>query len=637
MRKSTPPHEFSFEQETQVETKNSLMSLVHSKQEQRIEHPKDHYKRRRYLGLIRNAYVITTAVIISTSASSSTSVSAFSSRGLALWKARPMTSIHPSQHEGEMCPSFLAFETNHYALLNDSKRPSIRMSSGPLMASHATNSNKNSSEGNQGQNKKRNKRQRKASSGNKRKTLIVATAATPLSPRKPRSSKHNNTTTRKHSIVNKNNDITISTSTNSNSNSNDSKYSKKFIRQEAIDYLLSDDADDDDDDDYNMKSQNEDQGNELADKINFQKLSDEAKFTTTLALRSTKKNKVTASVKETGNDTMSHYLKSMGSHELLRKEDEVILGRQVQIFVKWEALRLELEEEFLRTPTYAEWANKIGTTVPELKKQIRRSQRAKAALIEANLRLVVMLARQSMKSNRNKSEISFQDACQEGIIGLAKACEKFDPEKGFRFSTYANWYIKRFVNENVLDQSRSMKIPYHVAMKINQIQITEVTLKKDLGRRPTDEEIAKKLDISLEHLEFYREKSLKAFSLDKSITPKSGKGSSASYGGAGNNEGGGAFTINDTIGDPSSNPTETVNKQMLRDDVKRLITTLSPREQAVIRLRFGVDDGRPRTLDHIAQKFGVTVEKIRKVESRALLKLKQPYRSNTVKCYISDL
>ena len=269
-----------------------------------------------------------------------------------------------------------------------------------------------------------------------------------------------------------------------------------------------------------------------------------------------------------------------------------------------------------------------------MKKQIRRSQRAKAALIEANLRLVINIARQSMKSG--KTEISFQDACQEGIIGLTKACEKYDPEKGFRFSTYANWYIKRSVNENVIDQSRTVKLPYRVAMKINQIQITEVTLKDELGRKPTDQEIADKLEITVENLEFFRQKSHKAFSLDKSVSSKGGKGSSASSGGNGDGSNGG-LTITDTIRDPSSEPTELISKQMLRDDVRRLITTLSPREQAVIRLRFGVDDEKPRTVDYIANKFNVSKEKIKKVETRALLKLKQPFRSNAVKCYISDI
>lgn len=401
-----------------------------------------------------------------------------------------------------------------------------------------------------------------------------------------------------------------------------------FIQKEAIDFILNDDDEDED----------SDIANQIAEKNNFSKMSDEAKFKATMAIRknsgaSVKAPILRASVKETGNDTMSHYLKSMGNHELLRKEDEIILGRQVQIYVKWEASRQDLEDRLMRTPTYAEWANEVGTTASELKKQIRRSQRAKSALIEANIRLVVSLARKSIKSG--KTEVSFQDACQEGIIGLAKACEKFDPEKGFRFSTYANWYIKRCVNENVIDQSRTVKLPYRVAMKINQIKITEVTLKDELGRKPTDQEVADKLEISIENLLFYRQKSLNAFSLDKTVSSKSGKGSSASTGGQGT--GGSGLTVTDTIRDPSSNPSELVSNEMLQNDVRRLITTLSPREQAVIRLRFGVDDGKPRSVDDIAEKFKVSREKIKKVEGRALLKLKQPFRSNSVKCYISDL
>lgn len=297
---------------------------------------------------------------------------------------------------------------------------------------------------------------------------------------------------------------------------------------------------------------------------------------------------------------------------------------------------MELEETLLRTPTFAEWASFLDVTVPDLKKQIRRSQRAKAALIEANLRLVVTLARQAMKGNFNRSDISFADACQEGIIGLTKACEKFDPDKGFRFATYANWWIKRGVMESVANQGRMVKVPYNVVMKINQIQIAEVTLKNTLGRKPSDTELAERLEFTLDELNFYRQKSNSAIALDKQIRSKSGKGSKAGTGNTANDK---SNTIADAIQDPNQSPTEAASTQMLKDDVRRLVTTLSPREQAVIRMRFGLDgdDAIPKSHKYIAQRFNVPIEKIRKVESSALLKLKQPYRSNTVKCYISDI
>lgn len=409
---------------------------------------------------------------------------------------------------------------------------------------------------------------------------------------------------------------------------------KQYINQETLQYFLNDDGSEDH---HGTEDDSVEAANQVADKDRFSKMSDEAKFKATLALkRSTTTvttTKVRASVKETGNDTMSHYLKSMGGHELLRKEDEEVLGRQVRILVRWDEKRMELEEKLLRTPTFAEWAAYVGISVPDLKKQIRRSQRAKAALIEANLRLVVTLARQAMKGNTARSEISFVDACQEGIIGLTKACEKFDPDKGFRFSTYANWWIKREVRESVANQGNTVKVPYNVVMKINKMKIAEVTLKDQLGRIPTDNELADRLELSIEQLNFYRQKSQTAFSIDKQINNKGGKGSSAASGGEG------SFTVGDRIRDPGQTPQEAASTQMLKDDVRRLLTTLSPREQAVIRLRFGLDgdDSTPKTLDYIAKRFDVPVDKIRKVEARALLKLKQPYRSNSVKCYISDL
>lgn len=342
-----------------------------------------------------------------------------------------------------------------------------------------------------------------------------------------------------------------------------------------------------------------------------------------------KKRRFTASVKETGVDTMSQYVKSMGSHELLPKDSEILLGRQIQILVGWENIRQELEEKLSRPPTFAQWSAAVGVTVPELKKQIRRSQRAKAAMIEANLRLVVTVGRQTVKKGR--SEINFQDACQEGILGLNKACEKFDPEKGFRFSTYAIWWIKREVRKNLLEQSRSVRLPASAIKKINDIRISERLLMTTLGRKPTDEEVSQKCNLTVEKILFYRRKALDATSLDKQMVGKAGKGSSAS--GIESN----GKTIGSLVKDLGPTPSEIANEEMLQNDVRRLIRTLSPREQAVVRLRFGLDDGTPRTLDYISNKFNVGKEKIRKVEARALLKLRQPYRNQSVKCYVSDL
>lgn len=337
-----------------------------------------------------------------------------------------------------------------------------------------------------------------------------------------------------------------------------------------------------------------------------------------------------ASVRETGNDTMRSYLKSMGTHELLRAEDEIVLGRQIQTLVKWEEVKTQLEETLCRTPTDAEWAKALSIPSSEHTTQIRRSQRAKAALIEANLRLVVSIARQIVRNKQ--SDINFQDACQEGIIGLSRACDKFDPEKGFRFSTYANWWIKREVMNSCTEQKySSIRLPYNVVRKVNLIRITEVTMKEDLGRKPRDDELATKLEMTVQQLEFYRKASQDAFSLDKTMKSQKGKGSRA---GAGGDDG---SSLHEMLPCNEATPTDNANSEMLKSDVSRLIRTLSPKEQAVIRLRFGLDDGKVSTLADIGGKFGVSVEKVRKIEASALLKLRQPYRNQSVKCYISDL
>ncbi len=295
---------------------------------------------------------------------------------------------------------------------------------------------------------------------------------------------------------------------------------------------------------------------------------------------------------------------------------------------------------FSRAPTFGEWAEAVNFSMDDesnlidFQRQIRRSQRAKQALMEANLRLVVTVARQTVKKNR--SDINFQDACQEGILGLQRACEKFDPTKGFRFSTYAIWWIKREVHRSVTEQSRGSgpRLPSHVMQKVNEIRINERLLMTTMGRKPTDDEVAAKCNLTVQKLQFYRQSAQDATSLDKTIVARNGKGSAAG-GGAANS---GGNTIEKTIQDEENpTPAEAAAQVMLKEDVRRLLLTLAPREQAVIRLRFGLDDGKPRTLADIGKKFSVETDRIRKIETRALLKLRQPYRSQSVKCYVSDL
>jgi RNA polymerase primary sigma factor len=265
----------------------------------------------------------------------------------------------------------------------------------------------------------------------------------------------------------------------------------------------------------------------------------------------------------------------------------------------------------------------LNTSVLNLRNQVRRSQKAKAALVEANLRLVVTVARQTVKKNR--SEISFQDACQEGIIGLSRAAEKFDPDKGFRFSSYAVWWIRKMIHKNVSEQSRPFHLPANAMKKINDIRIQEKILQDELGRKPRDYEVANKVGITLEKLEFYRRALQDVISLDKKVKFKKSSNDNAKD-----------PDLHEVVVDPSYSPIESLTTQMLKDDVRRLIRTLSPREQAVIRLRFGLDNGTAASVEDVARKFNVERDQVQKIELRALKKLQEPYRNASLKPYIVD-
>jgi RNA polymerase primary sigma factor len=270
-------------------------------------------------------------------------------------------------------------------------------------------------------------------------------------------------------------------------------------------------------------------------------------------------------------------------------------------------------------------------------------------LIEANLRLVITVARRAVKKSQSRAggggdsanSVQFQDACQQGIIGLARATEKFDPELGFRFSTYAIWWIQKEVAKNVSEQSRSVRVPPSAITKINDIRIQERIMMNELGRRPHDEELAERVGMSVEKLNFYRQSAKKVHSLDKTINARKGKGSMSSgsdnSGGNGGGSGGDGNTLDIFVKDTEHpSPSELIDQQMLKEDIRRLVKTLSPREQAVIRLRFGLDDGKPLGLADISAKFGVEKHRIKKIEARALVKLRQPSRSHVVRCYVSD-
>lgn len=345
--------------------------------------------------------------------------------------------------------------------------------------------------------------------------------------------------------------------------------------------------------------------------------------------------KMRVSIRETGYDSIKSYIKTMCNHELLNKNEEVILAREIQTLMEYETVREELETELVRPPTYQEWATKIRSdmSVSELKKQIRRSLRAKTALTESNVRLVVSIAKRYQRRG-----LSFQDLTQEGILGLTRACEKFDPERGFRFSTYATWWIKQSITRAIADQGRIIRLPVHIHDHLRNLRKLERELAAELGREPTIGELVLKSKFSAERIEFLRRVAQKAVSTEQEVRSTKNKGSGAGTGGSQGGAAGpaGGMVLGDILGDPESKPAEQASYQMLKDDISRLICTLNSREQAVIRMRFGLDDGKAKTLEEIGRRFSVTRERIRQIEARALHKLRQPYRNHAVKCYVQD-
>lgn len=280
-----------------------------------------------------------------------------------------------------------------------------------------------------------------------------------------------------------------------------------------------------------------------------------------------------------------------------------------------------------RPPTYAEWAASIRSdmTVPELKKQIRRSLRAKTALTESNIRLVISIA----KRYQNRG-MAFQDLAQEGILGLTKACEKFDPEKGFRFSTYATWWIKQSIMRAIADQGRTIRLPVHIHDQLSQVRKATREFKDENGREPTTAEVGLATGMNADRVEFLHRVSQNSVSMEQQMTSSKMKGSAAGVGA------GQGLTVGDLMKDPDQKPIDQAAYQMFKDDISRLICTLNSREQAVIRMRYGLDDGRPKTLEEIGRRFAVTRERIRQIEGRALHKLRQPYRNHSVKCYVKE-
>jgi len=310
-------------------------------------------------------------------------------------------------------------------------------------------------------------------------------------------------------------------------------------------------------------------------------------------------------------DSIRVYLQEIGRIRLLRPDEEIELARKIADLLQLEELATQFETDHGHYPDTKEWAALVEMPLIKFRRRLMLGRRAKEKMVQSNLRLVVSIAKKYM--NRG---LSFQDLIQEGSLGLIRAAEKFDHEKGYKFSTYATWWIRQAITRAIADQSRTIRLPVHLYETISRIKKTTKTLSQEFGRKPTEEEIAESMEMTIEKLRFIAKSAQLPISLETPI----GKEEDSRLG--------------DFIEADIENPEQDVAKNLLREDLEGVLATLSPRERDVLRLRYGLDDGRMKTLEEIGQIFDVTRERIRQIEAKALRKLRHPNRNGVLKEYI---